>query len=270
MYGNVFKTIQGLTEATRIYSGGLCELLFTPIENVLTWPPVNPETGGIDDEIILRPGTVLYTAELNPKTLSFDEETQKAAPGRFHAMGIDATLPGNVQENVLTLGTMIFHRYLVIFREKDHTYRFLGNEDSGAELSYKYTSGDNSKSRNRAVKFTWSQANHAPIYLGTLTEIPIEIASGGSFMFLERFKVKAGQPIEPNGSSYTNSEIENKKVFVLINEQKVLSGDVNDMIPGADRYIDKELLSDTFTLVDAAGDPVALNENDNVEIYVHD
>lgn len=87
-------------------------------------------------------------------------------------------------------------------------------------------------------------------------------------MFIEAFKIKAGQPIEPGGSSYTNALIEGKKVFVIINEQKILSTDVNDM--DGDRYIDKSLLDDSFTIRDMNGDPVALNENDNVEIYAHD
>jgi len=268
MYGNVFKPVQGLSEASRIYPGGLCEILFTPRENVLTWPTIDPLTGGISEEIELRPSTVLYTAELNQQTKTFGEETQDALPGHFHQMEVAATLPGNVPENVLILSTMKFHRFLVIFKSKNGEYRFLGDEDNGAKLSYKYTEGDNGKSRNRDIKFTWSSQNAAPIYLGTLSEIPVEIASGGSFMFIEAFKVKTGQPIEPGGSSYTNTDIENKKVFVIINEQKILSTDVNDM--DGDRYIDKDLASDSFVIRDMNGDALALNENDNVEIYAHD
>lgn len=268
MYENVVRTVQKLSKASRIFPGGACEVLFTPYENVLTWPAINPETGGVDDEIELKPGTVLYSAELNPQTKSFDEKTQKSSAGKSHLMELGATLPGNVQENILTLSTMLFYQFLVIFKELDGTYRFLGNEDSGADLEYDYTSGSKDKSRNRNIKFTWSAPNAAPVYLGALSAVPITIASGGSFMFIEAFKVKAGQPIEPGGSSYTNSVIENKKVFVIINEQKVLSTDVNDM--DADRYISKALLSDTFTLVDANGDPVAINENDNIEVYAHD
>ncbi len=268
MYGNVFKPVQGLSEASRIHPGGLCEILFTPWENVLTWPAIDPLTGGISEEIELKPSTVLYTAELNEQTKIFGEETQEASPGHFHQMEVGATLPGNVPGNVLILSTMKYHKFLVIFKSRNGDYRFLGDEDSGAKLSYKYTDGDRDKSRNRDVKFNWSNQNAAPIYLGTLSEIPIIIASGGSFMFLEAFKVKAGQPIEPGGSTYSNSDIENKKVFVIINEQKVLSTDVNDM--DGDRYIDKSLISDSFTIKDMNGDPVALNENDNVEIYVHD
>lgn len=268
MYGNVFKPVQGLSEASRIYPGGLCEVLFTPWENVLTWPAIDPLTGGVSDEIELRPSTVLYTAELNQQTKIFGEETQEASPGHFHAMEVAATLPGNVPENVLILSSMKFHRFLVIFKSKNGDFRFLGNEDSGAKLSYRYTDGDGGKSRNRELKFNWSHQNAAPIYLGTLTEIPITIASGGNFMFIEAFKVKAGEAIEPGGSTYTNALIENKKVFVIINEQKILSTDVNDM--DGDRYIAKSLLSDSFTIRDMNGDPIALNENDNVEIYAHD
>ena len=268
MYENVYRTVQELSAASRIYAGGLCDVLFTPIENVLTWPEIDPETGGISDEIELRPGTVLYTAELNPQTQSFEEASQDSNAGKFHPMELNATLPGNAGETILTLGTMLFHRFLVLFHERDGIYRFFGNEDSGAELDYKYTSGDTSKSRNRNIKFTWSHANAAPVYLGTLSEIPITIASGGNFMFIEAFKVKAGQPIEPGGSTYTNALIENKKVFVVINEQKILSTDVNDM--DGDRYIDKDLASDSFVIRDMNGDALALNENDNVEIYAHD
>lgn len=268
MNENVFQPVQQLSKASRIFPGGLCKCLFTPRENVDTWPLINPQSGGVDDEIILKAGTVLYNLELNPQGRTFNERTRRTSAGRPHEFELNGTLPGNVAENILTLNTMLFHEFLIIFQELDGMYRYLGTEDSGPTLDYDYTSGNNSKSRNRDVKFIWSHANAAPVYLGALSQIPIEIAAGGSFMFIERFKVKAGQPIEPNGSSYSNDLIEGKKVFVLLAEQKILSGSVNDM--DGDRYIDKELLSNTFTLKDSNGDPVPIPENTNVEIYAHD
>jgi hypothetical protein len=267
MYGNVFQPVQQLTEAVKIFPGGLCDVLFTPYENVLTWPTIDPQTGGVSDEIILEDGAEMFSAEFNKLTKKFQEEVKETNAGTHHEFVINATLPGNVNENVLALGTMLFHRFLVIFKEKNGVYRFLGNEDSGAKITYNYTSGDGDSSRNRIIKITWSHPNPAPIYLGTLTEIPIT-TTGGSFMFIERFKVKAGEAIQPGESTYANALIEGKKVFVIINEQKVLSGSVNNM--DADRYIDKDDVDDNFTLVDANGDPVAFIENDNVEIYAHD
>lgn len=267
MYDNVFQPAQKLSKAPRIRPGGICgDILFTPIENVLTWPEVNPETGGIDDDIELKPGTQLYVAEFEKTTNEFTEETKDASAGHYHDKQIGATLPGNVALNVLALGTLKFHRFLVIFKDNE-VYRFLGDEDSGAKIDYKYTSGDVDSSRNRDVKITWSSQHPAPIYQGSLTDIAPPTSSG-TFMFIESFKVKAGQPIIPGESSYTSALISGKNVFVIINEQKILKQAVNNM--DADRYIDKELASDTWTLVDANGDPVPINENDNVEIYAHD
>lgn len=267
MYGNTFQPVQKIEQAPRIYPGGLCDILFAPIENVLTWPEIDPTTGGIEDDIELRPGTQLFAAEFNDKTKEFNEETKDSAAGHFHDKVINATLPGSTNDNTLALGSMKFHRFLVIFKDKAGVYRFFGDEDSGAKITYKYTSGDYGSSRNREIKILWASQNPAPIYQGTLTTIPVP-TEGGSFMFIERFKVKAGQPIEPGESFYTNALIENKKVFVLINEQKILSGTVNDT--EFDRYIDKDVADDNFTIRDSNDDPLALNENDNVEIYAHD
>ena len=267
MYDNVHQPVQNLSKAQQIYAPGLCDILFTPIENVLTWPEINPQTGGIDNDIELKPGSQLFSAEFEKDTNEFTEETKDATAGHFHDKAINATLPGNVAENVLAFATIKFHRFLVIFKDKSGHYRFMGDEDSGAKIDYRYTSGDGGGSRNRDIKITWSSQHPAPIYQGTLSTIQIP-ETINSFMFIQNFKVKTGQPIEPGQSSYTNALIENKKVFVIINEQKILSGTVNNM--DGDRYIAKTLSSDTFTLRDANGDALPLNENDNVEIYAHD
>jgi hypothetical protein len=266
MYDNVVQPVQELSAAQRIFPGGVCDIFFTPIENVLTWPVVNPETGGIDDEIILREGTVLHTADFNNPTQRFQEETKKSQAGTHHEFLISATLPGNVNENVLTLGTMLFHRYLVVFKEKNGVWRFLGNEDSGAEISYQYTSGDRDSSRNRNIRITWSHPNPAPIYLGSLTEVPVSPTGGGSFMLVARFKVKTGQPMQPGESTYSNSLLEDKYVFMLINREKVPE-EVNDM--EGEQYVEKDLESNTLQLL-VDGDPSGVIENDIVEIYVHD
>jgi hypothetical protein len=193
MYENVVKEVAGLDQASRIYPGGLCEAFFTPIENVFEWPVIDPVTGIVSGDIVLKPGSVLYTAQLNPQTQGFDEKTQESNAGRFHPMEIKATLPGNSVATILTLATLIFHRHLVVFEERDGLYRFLGDEDSGAELEYDYTSGDNGKSRNRNIKFTWSHPNPAPIFTGDVT-----ISGGGAGILTEdgeAILTEDGQPI---------------------------------------------------------------------------
>lgn len=241
MYENVVKPIGKLSKATRIYPAGLCKCLYTPWENVLTWPTINPETGGIDDDIELKPGTVLYTAELNKQTQSFDEETQKGSAGTSRPMEINATLPGNTEENILILDTMMYHKFLVVFEERDGIFRFFGNQDSGADLSFKYTSGDNSKSRNRNIKFSWAHSNSAPVYKGSLSLIPI---TGGTLMAIAAFKVKdAGTPMITGDDEYDNALLENKTAMVF-QDGRLLPPLVNDI--DTEQYVTKDLVDTTI------------------------
>lgn len=243
MYDNVFQPVQKLSEATRIYPGGLCDILFTPIENVLTWPIINPLTGGIDDDIELKPGATLYAAEFNNQTKEFNEEKKESTAGHFQDKLINATLPGNVTDNILALGTMDYHRFLVIFKDKNGEYRFFGNEDSGAKIMYKYTSGDYNSSRNRDIKIIWSHANPAPIYQGALTEISASI--GGSLIMIASFKVKdVGTPMITDATTYDNVLLANKRPMVF-QDGRLLPDLVNDI--DTEQYVTKDLSGTEIT-----------------------
>jgi hypothetical protein len=85
-------------------------------------------------------------------------------------------------------------------------------------------------------------------------------------MLVARFKVKTGQPMQPGESTYSNSLLEDKYVFMLINREKVPE-EVNDM--EGEQYVEKDLESNTLQLL-VDGDPSGVIENDIVEIYVHD
>lgn len=248
-------------EAPQIKPGGLCDIIYTPWENVLAWPAVNPETGIIDDDITLKPGAILYTAETNNKTQSFTEETKDAIAGHFHDMIVNATLPGGVNNNTLTLSTMKYSRFLVIFKDKNGEYRFLGNEDSGAELNYLYTSGDNDTSRKRSLKFTWQHINAAPIYKGTLLNLN-PTTSGGTIMLLARFKVGAsGAPMIGGDTVYTNALLENKNVFVFRDREKD-----PELVTGItfEPYITKNYSGTTITWNNGS-----VNDEQIIEIYTY-
>jgi hypothetical protein len=188
MYENTVKPVSALTEAARIYAGGLCPVYFTPFENVLEWPPINPLTGRVDGTIVLRADASIYLASFNPQTKEFTEATKESPAGDWHEMVLNATLPGNSAENILSLNAILYHRHFVLFKDKHGEWRFFGNEDYGAKASYQYTSGDFNTSRNRKIKFAYSGPNAAPIYRGDLPEIAeglFLITDDGDFIFTD-------------------------------------------------------------------------------------
>lgn len=265
LWHNTYLPITNITQPSRIRPGGLCSIVAVPIQNIDVWPDPDPETGIIQDDIELLSGKSFLTIYCADKDRTFREELKYGKAGPYMDIAITAMVPGNVVDTTLSLAEKQNNRWLLIAKDKNGEYRIVGSQDAGAILTYDYSSGDFDSSRKRNLKFSWQHPNPAPIYQGQLVnELP---GTNSTFMFIERFKVKTGQSLQPGESIYTNSSIANKSVLVFLNEQKVLSGSVNDML--YDRYVNKTLSSSSMQFVDANGDPLPINENDNIEIYAY-
>lgn len=170
MYQNVFSPVQHIRRPA-VKPGGYCWLVFTPVENILTWPSLDPLTGVIASAIVLKEGKTWYEAKVVDKDRFFTEAIKVSDAGHYWEHSISSYIGGNNSNQTLNAGTLPYHRYVLMFKDRDGQIRLVGNEDAGADIFPDYTSGDIDASRRWNYRFVWQHLNPAPIYIGDVTGI---------------------------------------------------------------------------------------------------
>jgi len=173
MYQNVFTPLQNI-KRPKVRPGGYCWLVYTPFENVQQWPSINPATGQAATPIVLKPGKQWYQAEVVDKDRFFREEPDINEIGPLWNQSITGYIGGNNSNQTLNAGVMPYHRYAIMLKDRDGQIRLIGNEDSGAVLIPRYTSGEFDTSRRWDYQFNWQHTNPAAIYIGDTGSLDLE------------------------------------------------------------------------------------------------
>lgn len=169
-YQNIYTPLQHI-RPPEVNPGGLCWAVITAWENVLQWPQVDPLTGICSTPIVLKEGKTWYDIKLMDRGRAFTENMAVSASGPYWQQQFKGYLGGNNANHTLAAGTMPFHQFVVIFKDRDGLIRFMGDEDSGADILEDYNSGDGGTLRRRNFTFGWESVNPAPIYSGSLDDI---------------------------------------------------------------------------------------------------
>lgn len=234
---------------------GLCSIRYFRHEDVLTWPSVHPITGVIADAIELKPGSYLYFCEAIDNFRSFDEQQKNSTPGAAFDIQVQGALRGSNAHNTLSSQTMIYHEWVLLVDDRDGQVRMVGNEDSGADFSLKYTSGTRSNPRKTDVVWRWEHPNRAPVYSAEAFNIIIGgiIIRAGCLKLIKRFNVgAAGAPMNEGDINWTDPLFANKNILVIVSGIALPVDDGTgaiDWTGSIDRHIYKELASDTIQFI---------------------
>lgn len=250
-----------------VKSSGLCNIKFFKHSDVLTWPSINPLTGVMDAAVTLKPGAVLYYANTIDNSRSFEENTKSSDAGTYVEMSVSGSLSGIDAQKVLSVSSMIGHQWGVIAEDRNEVNRLIGNEDSGATLSYNYTSGTRSNPRKAEINFKWEHPLPAPIYTAQAFDIIIGgvLVTASSLQLIIRFKVGApGAPMAEGDTLLINSLLVNKKLLIMIDGMGIPIDDFSgaiDWTGSIQRHAEKALASNTINFIGS------VNNEEIVEIY---
>lgn len=165
---------------------GLCYFYFCPVEDVLQWSGINPQTGTITDEIVLKEGKSWLRCNVIEGGRAYTEEQQEDPSGPFLSMKITGFLPGDSPANTYTASAMKYRQFAIVMKERTGIMRLLGNQYAGCDFSQAYTSADINGTRGRSLTFTWQNEDSAPLYLsavsidGTIIVPPWHQGGGGT------------------------------------------------------------------------------------------
>jgi hypothetical protein len=268
---NVYRPIQSLQKSP-IEVGGLCSLSFFAIEDVQDWPEVDPATGILSTAINMKTGKMIYICQATDHGRSFDEELKYSGAGPYMDIQVAGVLGGHNAQNILTLCTAQFHRWGLICNDRNGNYRLVGYKNSGARLTYKYTSADPSGSRKVNLSWSWQNPLPAPIYQAAVFRISIGgvIVTAGSIRAIASFIVnRPGSPMADGDTVYTNALLAGKKVMVLASSIALPEEDGSNSIVWTDpvtgvtiRHFEKLLADDHLTIVGGVkeGEPISIYE----------
>lgn len=164
-YCNIFTAI-GTLQKPPVNNPGICLIQFCRWEDVAVWPTVDPLTGILNSSIQLKPGVEWNLLFAPNSDRTFSEQQQQSSAGPYYKVQVTGYLPGNDQPTVQKVAAMAYFDYVLLVTDRDGLIRLIGDEDTGAEFSNTYKSGDASASRRRDITFTWETPNPCPIYPG--------------------------------------------------------------------------------------------------------
>jgi hypothetical protein len=170
MYQNVYTPLQHLRRPP-VHPGGLCWTVFARKADVLVWPLIHPETGKAVTSIQLIPGATWYDLKLVNKDKFFTEVMKVSDAGPYWDMQVSGYQGGATDTHILSSGIMAFEEFVVMFKDRYGSVRFIGSEDKGAKFNPDYNSGDSDSSRKISIQFIWQSPAPAPIYQGGTDQI---------------------------------------------------------------------------------------------------
>lgn len=187
MFENLINQATSLARHTRIKPGGLSRIIFFKIEDVQTWPELDPVTGVITTNLVLREGASFFTFEATNRDNVLEESSQSGNAGPYIEISVRGKLAGNSENAIMSLDAMKHHQFALLVTDKNGEMRLIGDEDSGADMAFSYTSSDGDGSRMNIIRWNWEHSRRAPIYCSdeiVINDVIFEIencgCSGGS------------------------------------------------------------------------------------------
>lgn len=141
MFQTGYKPLVTLSRLTD-YIGGICAWWYTPVQNILTWPAINPLTQDYNAEPTLKDGATWHGPVRVPDSqLVFDEVEKTTAAGRYFEIELSGKHPGDERTSRANLQNMGYHRYVIVAKQRSGGfYLLIGSPQSPLKLLQKYTS----------------------------------------------------------------------------------------------------------------------------------
>jgi hypothetical protein len=147
------------------YLGGFSKWYYTFIENISTFPDVDPETQYLATEPTLLPGKTWYGPVTVPKNMvGFVESSVFGKPGHSWKTKFMATQPGSNMNVDVNLDNLIHHQICVIGKLRSGGYwKVIGNKKKGLSLDVESDSGIGNKAFLNKLTMSFESRYKGPV-----------------------------------------------------------------------------------------------------------
>lgn len=142
MFQTGYKSLSTLARLTD-YIGGICQWWYTPVENIATFPVINPDTQEYAEEPTLVEGASWYGPVRVPDSqLGLDEKEKQTLAGRYYEIEVAGFAPGDERTNRSNQQNMGNHKYVIIAKQRSGGfYLIIGNQHSPLDFIHDYSTG---------------------------------------------------------------------------------------------------------------------------------
>jgi hypothetical protein len=183
MFQSGYKGITALS-TNLPYMGGFCQWYFTPRENILAFPSIDPATQWLTTEPLLKTGATWFGPIKVPNDqLGFEETQNHDKRGIFYKAKASGFYPGDDALSRINLENMPYYEYVVVGKQRaGGLWMVLGDDQHGLDFDHDYKSSL-AKGAGSNFSFTTESLTKGlilPSFLGTNTTPPVGSGTGGS------------------------------------------------------------------------------------------
>lgn len=168
MYNNIYVQAGDIARPTDINAGGYCWAMLFRLQDVLTWPDINPQTGTITDELVLAAGKKFINIYPTESNRYFKEELKAGPAGYYYQVTVSMRIAGSDATISKRLGDFSSNQWGLIVCDRNGEKRLIGNPDCAARFIQNFNSSATGSVRGRDIQFTWQNKQPAPIYENAL------------------------------------------------------------------------------------------------------
>lgn len=144
MYPTPYLPLQSLGKAPEFYNGGFCRWWYTPIENIASFPAIDPTNQRLAGEPILHDGKTWYgPVNVSDKYLGWKETQERSPAGIYFKEKVQGLVTGIESGSHVNLWNMAGHQYCIIGKLRaGGFYIILGNNEVGLDFDHETHSGE--------------------------------------------------------------------------------------------------------------------------------
>lgn len=150
--------------AKKIYlSGGYRSFQFVPVNKVLSYPMISAAAAVV--AVGLSSDAAWYQGYATDQTLSYTEEQQVDANGKYFNLIVSGFIPGDSQALITLISEMEIYRHLLTVKDSRGFKRLIGSPAAPLDFSANFNSGTGrSDQKGFTFQFTGQSLYRAPIY----------------------------------------------------------------------------------------------------------
>lgn len=142
-----YLPLQNIDKTTSGFTGGICRWWFIPVEDIASFPPVDPVTQQLTGEPVLKVNKSWYGPVKVPDAqLGWKQVYQKSGPGGWYKQSVEGFVPGNSPDSYNNLGNLADHKFCIIAKLRTKGMLVvIGTDESGLDLAEDTDSGVGAK-----------------------------------------------------------------------------------------------------------------------------
>lgn len=143
MYNTEYTSLQTIGKSYAPYIGGIVKWWYTPIENLDSFPIINPVSQKLAAAPVLKAGKNWYgPVNVPDKQLGWNDQTARSAAGLFYKNKISGFIPGHDINNHINQANLTRHQICVVAKLRSGGFFIvLGNDQVGMDIDHDTSGG---------------------------------------------------------------------------------------------------------------------------------